>query len=121
MRAVLAFCLCALPAPVLAAGLDCSFTTECFETEACSDTDYTFSLARTTDTDALWQMTTPSETLPAMPYRPEGAGLVIVTGEGAGAAHITALSDDGKARYVTMLHDGPMLVTYHGTCVETGQ
>lgn len=91
----------------------CRFVTECFETESCSDTDFSVDIQAGPDGPDHVLLVTPSETLDATLAGSEDLGLLMAMGETA--LHVISTSASGDARYSVHMA-GPMLVTYHGTC-----
>ena len=128
--AVLALC-CALPAfaqsdlafddaPVQGdVALSCAFVTECFEGEGCSDT--TFEVQLTGKTGGL-----SADALVAVVKMASVSGDVELLGTASNdrlsltggpleARHMLTLSGEA-ARYTVHYVDGPMAITYLGTC-----
>jgi hypothetical protein len=94
-------------APALAE--TCTFTTECFEGEACSDANYTVTI------DGA-QLITDAETISV------GIGgsneLSVYAGATQNAFHLLTRTKAGDARYATHIFDGPLMVNYIGRCEE---
>ncbi len=95
--------------PALA--LQCTFTTECFETDSCQDTEFSVSLDFPNhtfstdfgDLDVVAISKTPS--------------LLTVFANGEGANYMLTVAE-ADARFATHMTDGPMMVSYQGTCTE---
>ncbi len=104
MRCLIAFALMAGPA---FADTTCTFTTECFDGEGCSDTSFTFSL-----TDA-GEIVSDAETFAVTETTVGGASVWFgTTGSGA---HLLSLSEEG-ARYSAHLPGPGLVITYLGQC-----
>ncbi|MCK8463583.1 hypothetical protein MUY35_06935 [Aliiroseovarius sp. S1339] len=105
----------ALPAAVVslaalpAVAQDCTFTTECYESEPCQDTS--FSLTTMLD-DA--KLVTDFGDLIVIGVKSEGrVTTVFATGEGA--EYLLSRNGD-VARFTAHSNDGPTSITYMGTC-----
>lgn len=85
----------------------CTFTTECFESEGCSETN--FSMAIEGDT-----LVTDAETIPVTSGGSETKGVFV--GYTSSAFHVLTREKGGAARYSTHIFDGMMMVNYMGTC-----
>ena len=115
--------IASLPSPGLAATTICRFETECVEAEACAATDYAARIVR------------PGERTSGAGTFSDDAGTVVLTklpgpdaathfsagnGEGAyeGAFGMMFLTtgEDGTARLTVHFEEGPMAITYLGTC-----
>jgi len=131
--ATTAFTLPAVAEEYIAANWQCSFTTECVETEACADTSY--------DLEVSYDISQ----LKDKPGEGAGSGQIIdqtatrkaVILHDNGAFFATAFdfeqeatitserfelfaTKEGEARLISALTEVPMLITYHGHCVEAG-
>jgi len=83
----------------------CTFTTECFEGDGCYETDFSMEVTES-------QFVTDAETIIAAPLPlPQ-----TVMGLTPTSVHIVTRSEDGSARYTTHMIDGPMMISYLGTC-----
>lgn len=85
----------------------CTFTSECFEGEECSETMFEM----TVEDDKL---ITDAETIPV------GTGgsdtVNVFVGYTNSAFHVLTREVNGEARYSTHLFEGIMMVNYMGTC-----
>ena len=92
----------------------CHFTTECFESEPCSDTDFGFVVNHNDDVGFIIQ--TDAENIDGLVFDnrfPEETSTLI--GQTETAYHMLTIAPDGTARY--SLHmQGPMVVSYMGQC-----
>jgi len=92
----------------------CHFTTECFESEPCSDTDFGFAVNHNDDVGFIIQ--TDAENIDGLVFDnrfPEETSTLI--GQTETAYHMLTIAPDGTARY--SLHmQGPMVVSYMGQC-----
>lgn len=96
-----------------AMAIDCKFTTECFESEACSDTSYDVSIE---ENDGKTALITVSETVPVSLG---GSDVMrVYVGVTDGAFHLLSRAADGTARYTNHLFQGPMVVSYLGKCED---
>lgn len=94
-----------------AAAIECSFTTECFEAEACAATQFDATLDQGAQTA---QFVTPSETILMSQGGSETVRVYVgVTGS---AFHILTRGANGIARYTTHIFEGPLAVSYLGEC-----
>lgn len=101
-----------LASPSLASSpLHCNFTTECFESEACSGTAFSLEL---NEADEQHTLTSDAETVPVDVDRSDA--LVLVSGGTDSAFHLMTVGADGTARYSTHIFGGPLMVNYLGTC-----
>ncbi len=87
----------------------CTFTTECYETEACQDTSF----ALTADLDGA-KLVTDFGDLTVVGVKRE-APLTTVFATGAGAEYLLSRNGD-TARFTAHSNDGPTAITYIGTC-----
>ena len=96
----------------------CTFTTECFEDEACAETQFTVAIeAGTLGPDDI-VLVTEAETVHGAIA---GAGSVDrghFIGIGQGAVHMLTVDGASDARYTTHIAEGPMSVSYIGACIE---
>lgn len=95
----------ALPSMAFAAETTCTFTMECFETEACAETQFSVTLSEDQTT-----MVTDFGDL-AVVYA-EGP---VLLAQDANASYLLTTLPDG-ARLSTQMADAPMVVTYLGQC-----
>lgn len=106
MRAIIcSVCLMVWSAPL--AAQTCTFTSECFEAEACGDTSFSMSVEN-------GAMVTDAETIPVS--QGGSAETRVFVGVTASAFHVLTAGSDGTARYSTHIFDGPLMVNYLGAC-----
>lgn len=100
--------------------LNCSFTTECYETEGCQDTLFAATLVgEATGPEPISQlaeveMRGDAEDVQLLGHMSNGA-LGLVGGAGLGR-HMLTVSAEGTARYTVHFADGPRMVSYTGQC-----
>ncbi len=104
-----------LPASALAG--PCTFTTECFETEACTETEFTLNIESASEDTDNARITSDAETISGTIAMPAADG-ILFQGSNAAGAHLLTAAPDGAARYSVQYFEGPMVITYHGTCEE---
>ncbi len=102
-KAVIGLALSA--APALAE--TCDFTQECFEAEACSETSFSMEI----DGD---QLIMDAETIMVSTSGFETARISV--GSSSSAVHVLTRQTGGEARYSTHIFDGPLMVSYLGSC-----
>lgn len=85
----------------------CTFTQECFEGEACTETAFTMTI----DGDKL---VTDAETISVNTGGSDTVGVFV--GYTSSAFHVLTREKNGPARYATHIFDGVMMVNYLGTC-----
>lgn len=85
----------------------CVFTSECFESEACSETEFSVVIED-------GRLTTDAETIPVTSGGSETVNVFV--GYTASAFHVLTRETDGGARYSTHIFEGPLMVNYLGTC-----
>ncbi|EPX78904.1 hypothetical protein [Litoreibacter arenae] len=96
-------------APALAT--TCTFTTECFEAEACADSAFTVAIE---EKDGATRLVSDAETIPVSVGGSDAARVYV--GVTDSAFHLMSSSASGVARYSTHLYDGPIMVNYLGSC-----
>ncbi len=100
--------------------LVCRFSKECFETEACSDTEFKTQLSGKagglTPADMVVEanLITDAETTTMLGLRSDKT--YSLSGGLFDARHLLTIAASGAARYTVHLADGPMVITYHGKC-----
>ena len=100
-----------LALPLAAQTTQCTFTTECFESEICTDTSFSMAIEQTEGKTAL---VSDAETVTASVG---GSDTVrVYVGVTDSAFHLMSRAADGTARYSTHLYEGPMVVSYLGNC-----
>lgn len=92
---------------------ECVFTTECFEGEACDDTNFALMIKSDPEKPQGLVMVTDSETLKGSGLRTGDTARVVFFGETG--MHAISVQSDAQARYTAHLQ-GPMVITYQGTC-----
>ncbi|WP_456389162.1 hypothetical protein [Profundibacter sp.] len=93
---------------------NCAFTQECFEGEACEDT--TFEMGIEHSDDIPFVMQTMSENIEGDVFdngAPDATSTLL--GQTKTATHLLTIQPGGAARY-TVHMQGPMAITYQGTC-----
>ncbi|WP_193142101.1 MULTISPECIES: hypothetical protein [unclassified Meridianimarinicoccus] len=105
-------------APGLAAAqsveVECVFTLECYEAEACNEANFNLRVGKgDSPTEAV--VRTPAETFSGNVEGHDSTSLVWTT-RTATTAQILSWGADGSARYTLHLTDGPAVVSYHGHC-----
>ena len=100
-----------LASPMSALAAQCTFTTECFESEACSETAFTVAIE---EKDGKTILVSDAETIPVSVGGSDVARVYVGVTESA--FHLMSRAADGTARYSTHLYDGPMMINYLGNC-----
>lgn len=101
------------------AASQCTFTMECYESEACQPTTFALEFRAGTGGPNELELVTDTETIGVTAG---GTGKVAhLAGMTETGFHVLTLtSATGSARYTNHISDGPLTVTYLGTC-EVGQ
>ncbi|NDW52210.1 hypothetical protein [Aliiroseovarius sp. PrR006] len=107
MRFALTLTLALSPAPLLAQ--DCSFVTECYEDQACQDTDFSLTADLTSE-----RLITGFGDLTIVAAKQAGA-LTTLFATGDGAEYLLSRNGDA-ARFTAHSNVGPAAITYLGTC-----
>ncbi len=92
----------------------CHFTTECFESVSCTDTDFGFVVNHDDQTGFVIQ--TDAENIGGLVFDnrfPDETSTLI--GQTETTYHMLTIAPDGAARY-TLHMQGPMVVSYSGQC-----
>ncbi|SHE29831.1 hypothetical protein SAMN05444273_10117 [Litoreibacter ascidiaceicola] len=105
----LASCAALLGTPVLAD--TCTFTTECFEAEACADSAFSVAIEQK---DGATLLVSDAESFPVSVGGSDAVRIYVGVTESA--FHLMSRATDGTARYSTHLYDGPLMVNYLGNC-----
>jgi len=98
----------------------CRFTWECVENEPCTETEFTPDITGTAggaSADALTvqsQMVSDAETVDMTGTKQVKA--LSLTGGGFDARHLLSIATDGASRYTVHYADGPIVISYLGTC-----
>lgn len=96
--------------PALAA--ICTFSTECFEGDGCTETSFQVEIVGNAEGGAL--LITDAETVPlSQGGSPETRVYVGIT---QSAFHLITQSAAGDVRYSNHIYDGPLMVNYLGVC-----
>jgi len=108
-------------APVKAkVDLTCNFEIECFETENCVETGFSTQLTGVSGGMAADNMivdaTLQSDAASTPMLGLQSAGSYALSGGTFDARHFLTIAATGGARYGVHLADGPIAITYHGTC-----
>lgn len=85
----------------------CTFTSECFEGEACAETSFTMTIED-------GKLITDAETIPVTSGGSDTVNVFV--GYTASAFHVLTREKGNQARYSTHIFDGPLMVNYLGTC-----
>ena len=104
---IAALTLCFGVVPALATEYSCTFGTECYEDEACSDTAFKVAVR---DQDIV----TDFGTFPVLALR-EQPGRLTAFVQSEGAVYLLSASDK-TARFTAHISDGPQSITYLGQC-----
>lgn len=101
------------------AGNKCTFTTECFEQEACQDTQFQLEFRASSDGSSELELVTDAETVGVSVG---GSGQVAyLAGLTPSGFHVlTVTRETGAARYTNHIGDGPLVASYIGTCEVGG-
>ena len=115
MHRVLLGFLFLLPNLALAVGTDysCDFNVECYESEACAESDFTVEIRQGED-----KMVTDFGTFPILAKR-ESDTILTVFVHTDGAVYLLSNGVRG-ARLTVHITDGPQTLTYLGICEKTG-
>lgn len=100
--------------------LQCVFKTECFEGEACAETNFGAQLnvvaGGLTETDMVVQSDLVSDAGDATLLGVRSGKAMSLAGGGFDARHLLTIAQDGAARYTVHYADGPMFINYLGAC-----
>ncbi|MEO0390901.1 MAG: hypothetical protein AAF218_08160 [Pseudomonadota bacterium] len=100
--------------------MNCNFVTECFEDEACTDVEYEPQLTGQTGGASDQDMVVEADfESPAGTEKMLGvmlSGALSLSGGSFAARHLLTVNADGAARYSVHYADGPMVISYLGTC-----
>ncbi len=107
----LALGLSVLASPVAALAMQCTFTTECYESETCNATSFNIALE---EKDGKTMLVSDAETIPVSVGGSDATRIYV--GVTDSAFHLMSRAADGVARYSTHIYDGPMMVNYLGNC-----
>ncbi|MEV8467400.1 hypothetical protein AB0T83_11475 [Fluviibacterium sp. DFM31] len=94
--------------------VECVFTVECYEAEACDEANFSLRVGKG-DSPAEAVVRTPAESFAGKVQGHDSTSLVWTT-QTATTAQILSWGADGSARYTLHLTDGPVVVSYHGHC-----
>lgn len=106
----------ALPglASAQAVEVECLFTQECFEAEACDEASFSVRLGKGTVPGEV-VMRTPAETI-AGTVRGNDTSSLVWSARTPSSEQLLSWGADGTARYTLHLTDGPAVVSYLGQC-----
>ncbi|WP_424939947.1 hypothetical protein [Aliiroseovarius sp. S253] len=104
-----AFVLALVLSPLPAYAQDCSFTTECYEAEACQDTSFSVIADLTGE-----RLITDFGDLTIVAAKQAG-NLTTLFATGDGAEYLLSRNGD-TARFTAHANEGPAAITYLGTC-----
>ena len=115
MRLVLAMAACVGFAGAAQAANECNFTLECFEGEACQETEFGLQFRAGTGGPHEMEIVTDAETIGV---NVGGNGQIAhIAGMNDSGFHVlTVQAGSGLARYSVHLNDGPLAISYHGQC-----
>ncbi len=108
MRGLIAAMLL-LPAPLWAEGIACTFTTECFEADACTEANFAAEVAVENE-----RISTEFGDLTIVAVKRTPANLTLFA-TGDGAEYLLSVTPQA-ARLTTHANEGPMVISYLGTC-----
>jgi len=113
MRMLLPILALCLPTAAIASDYSCNFKTECYESDACAESDFTVDIRSGED-----KFVTDFGTFPILAKRDTDAILtVFVHTDGA----VYLLSAGPRAARLTVhINDGPQSLTYLGLCEKVG-
>lgn len=94
-----------------ALAMNCTFTTECFESESCSESAFTVSVE---ENGGATLLVSDAETIPVSVGGSDDVRIYVGVTESA--FHLMSRGSNGIARYSTHLYDGPIMVNYLGNC-----
>lgn len=101
----------------------CTFTVECFDGDGCEETAFNTSLEgraggmSASDMVADVKLVTDAETTVLIGVISNGT--YSLSGGNFSARHLMTIAASGDTRYTLHLADGPMALTYLGTCKDT--
>ena len=94
----------------------CHFTTECHDAEPCAATDFDLSIADGADEMTVTLATVSGTGTGALTLAPNGATQIL--GRSGGTLQLLTIGTDGAARLSLHLADGPVALSYLGTCED---
>lgn len=95
--------------------LTCHFDTECFEADGCDETAFDLDIAQPDASVSVTRVASVSGTELANTRRAP-SGTVSLYASNDSATMVTVIAPDLTARHAYIVHQGPQLITYHGTC-----
>lgn len=113
MRMLLASLLLALPSIAYSADYSCNFNTECYESEACAESDFSVEVRNGED-----KFVTDFGTFPILAKR-ESDTILTVFVHTDGAVYLLS-AGPRTARLTVHITDGPQSLTYLGLCERAG-
>lgn len=110
--------LTAFASPIAAFPLSCIFVSECMLGEACEETSFSASVSADGDAGGKLFLTTGAETLKGSNIQNEGPAHLFFVGKTAVHLITVDLAEDGQndAAHYTVHMQGPMTISYSGTC-----
>jgi hypothetical protein len=115
LRCAGAFGLMVLPLAALA--VECDFERECFEAEACTDSNFSASFITDVESGHA-QLVSDSQTIEGDVSLAE-SGATYFFAPTASAIHLLTIGTDHTARYTVHMTKGPLVATYLGKCEAT--
>ncbi|RLJ59826.1 hypothetical protein BCF46_0015 [Litoreibacter meonggei] len=97
--------------PMSAHAIECTFTTECFESESCGESAFNISIE---ERDGQTVLVGDAETIPVSVGGNDTVRIYVGVTESA--FHLMSRAANGVARYSTHIYDGPIMVNYLGNC-----
>lgn len=113
MKRLLACMLLVLPSVVHAADYSCNFNQECYEAEACAESDFTVEVRNGED-----KFVTDFGTFPILAKR-ENDQILTVFVHTEGAVYLLS-AGPRAARLTVHITDGPQTLSYLGLCEKVG-
>lgn len=92
----------------------CTFTSECFDTEECTETDYELTIAH--DDHGAPILESIAENLHVTAIGGDGDTHTTFIASTNAATHLLTRTTDGSARYTVHMADGPLMLSYLGSC-----
>jgi hypothetical protein len=103
--------------PFATFALECDFERECFEAEACTDSNFSASFVTDVQT-GHGQLISDSQTIEGDVSVAESGATYFFAPTGS-ALHLLTIGTDRTARYTVHMTKGPLVATYLGKCEAT--
>ena len=109
---------------ITSATLECKFTTECVETEACQDADFDITV---TGTKPVEGQGFNAQKIDSSIFSLDAEGRTdfsstVINAQDGDTGHLIIAASDGVAKYINLMVSIPMVITYHGNCaMETSE